>query len=299
MDCYRFILAATMLILGLMAQSGVGSAEESQNSDPSGVLDVVSLSDLEVTESSGLAVSWRRDGHFWTHNDSGGKPRLYAFDSGGQKSGHLDLDSVPSGDWEDMASFVDEGTPRLLVADCGDNLATRRSVKLYLLDEPDPIESGTCDRIQTLTIVYPDGPRDCEAVAVDCDRRQIVMIAKSVLPVCGVYVVALPSRVAGRTKKRVTATRVGTITMPMVTAMDIDPKTGDLWLTNYFQAFRFPRAQRDAPIGQQISVVPTTRELPRWRQIESIAIDRVGDLWITSEGTPAPLGRLPAMDDKP
>ena len=34
----------------------------------------------EVRESSGLAVSRAYPGVFWTHNDSGDRPRLYALD---------------------------------------------------------------------------------------------------------------------------------------------------------------------------------------------------------------------------
>ena len=40
-----------------------------------------------IRESSGLAASRLRPGVFWTHNDSGDKPRLYAFDTAGTHLG--------------------------------------------------------------------------------------------------------------------------------------------------------------------------------------------------------------------
>ena len=79
----------------------------------------------------------------------------------------------------------------------------------------------------------------------------------------------------------------------MVTAMDIDPDNGDIWVVSYFQAFQFRCADRDMPIARQIKQLPQPHDLPRWKQIESVAIDPEHDVWVTSEGSPTPLGRLP------
>ena len=40
-----------------------------------------------MIESSGLAASNRRPLHFWTHNDSGGRSIIYAFDAAGKLTG--------------------------------------------------------------------------------------------------------------------------------------------------------------------------------------------------------------------
>ena len=291
-----------------MAETWSASAEESSiksrdpnsgGSDPSGVVDVVALDESDLDESSGLAVSRRRHRHFWTHNDSGGAARLSAFNASGQKTGQVELNSTAASDWEDVASFTDGGVPRLLIADCGDNKAERSSIILYLLDEPDPTESVTRDADQTLSVVYPDGPRDCEAVAVDPHRRQILLIAKSALPAAGMYVVPLPAGDEKSAVMNVTAKRVGTLPLPMVTAMDIDQASGDVWVVSYFQAFQFRCAHRDIPFARQMLASPTPHELPRWKQIESVAVDEEHDIWVTSEGSPAPLGRLPQNHTQP
>ena len=117
-DRYR-VSIALLGFLCLMTGFACTSAEDPPAD--SLVTDVVRLSESSVTESSGLAASWRTVNHFWTHNDSGGQPRLFAFDSQGQATGKVELQGVKASHWEDMASYVDNGIPRLLVADCGDN----------------------------------------------------------------------------------------------------------------------------------------------------------------------------------
>ncbi len=47
--------------------------------------DLIKLKDDRITESSGLVSSQRKPGTFWTHNDSGNDPELYAFDCEGHK----------------------------------------------------------------------------------------------------------------------------------------------------------------------------------------------------------------------
>ena len=142
-------------------------------------------------------------------------------------------------------------------------------------------------------MTYPDGPHDCEAVAVDSRRRQIVLIAKTVMPLCGVYLVPLPERAEPPSDVDVTAQRACALPMPMVTAMDIDSISGDIWIVSYFQGFRFRCSERAMPVAVQLAGLPEPHEMPRWKQIESIAVDAAGDVWVTSEGSPTPLGRLP------
>lgn len=295
--CYRRFPLLLIPCIVLTAEMPCASAEDSaagapKIEDPSGVVDVVSLDESALTESSGLAISRRRQNHFWSHNDSGGEERLYAFDSRGRATGRARLMSAKLVDWEDMASFTEDGIARLLVADCGDNNAQRQFITLYLFDEPDPKESTVVDSTQTIVVTYPDGPRDCEAVAVDTHRAQIVLIAKTAWPVCRVYSIPLPGRLARPTHSSVTAKQLGTVPLPMATGMDIEQSSGDIWLVSYFQAFRFRSEDRDESIAGQLARLPQAYELPRWKQIESIAVDETGDAWLTSEGAPAPLGRL-------
>ena len=63
-------------------------------------------------------------------------------------------------------------------------------------------------------------------------------------------------------------------------------------MANYFQAFRFATSNRNISIAQQLAGLPDPIALPRWKQIEAIAVDANGHVWLTSEGSPAPLGQL-------
>jgi hypothetical protein len=201
---------------------------------------------------------------------------------------------VTTVDWEDMAGYLDQGVPRLLVADCGDNDGKRLTVSLYLFDEPDPTDKSTIGSRNTTTIrvTYPDGPRNCEAVAVDVARERIILVTKATLPYCGVYTVPLPRRERDGSHENVTATRIASLLLPMVTAMDIDPTNGDLWVVSYFQTFCYRCPERTMLLQRQFMALPQSYELPRWRQIEAVAIDVSHNLWVTSEGPGTPLGRL-------
>lgn len=280
----------------------VANPSSAATPDPeTGVKDVVKLDNPAVTESSGLACSWRSPGHFWTHNDSGGRARLYAFDRTGKATGRVDLSGIKAIDWEDMASYKDAGVPRLLVADCGDNDRRRGSISFYLLDEPDPNQATSIgpERMEVFTVKYPDGSHDCEAVAVDPARRQIVLVAKRFLPSVGVYTVPLPPRVEGKLSVRheAIAKRIATLPIPMVTAMDIDQSNGDAWVAGYFQVFHYQCPDRKTGLASQFQSQPQMINLPRWRQIEAFAIDDAQDRWLTSEGSPMPLGRLEVISN--
>jgi len=281
----------------LLLMEGCVSAEDPPTAsrrpfDRPGVVDVVYLGDPSLVESSGLAVSTRQKGHYWTHNDSGDKACLYAFDCDGKRTAKVTLTAIAANDWEDCCSFLHEGKSRLLIADCGDNNRGRADITLLLFDEPDPRQSAALKQVSSITVRYPDGPRDCEAVAVDPVRKQIVLLTKSFLPQAGVYVVPLPSRSKDGVDSTVTAEKVTSLTLPLVTAADIDQVTGDLWVTNYLQVFRFRATNRAMPLVQQLKQMPTAMDLPRWRQVEAVAVDGDQNVWVTSEGSPAPLGRL-------
>jgi len=81
--------------------------------------------------------------------------------------------------------------------------------------------------------------------------------------------------------------------IPMVTAMDINQHNGDIWVVGYFQGFCFRCQDRRGKFSEQLAKLPEPIELPRWRQIEAFAVDSSRKLWLTSEGSPTPMGRIP------
>ena len=77
------------------------------------------LENKQIKESSGLACSRLEAGLFWTHNDSGDIPRLFAFDREGKHRGTFHIEDAEALDWEDMASVVMDHRALLIIGRCG------------------------------------------------------------------------------------------------------------------------------------------------------------------------------------
>ncbi|TWT73266.1 hypothetical protein [Allorhodopirellula solitaria] len=276
------------------------------------VHDVVSLtSNTELAESSGLAFSTRDPHCIWTHNDSGHAATLFAFDSRtGLQTGECHLAGVNAIDWESLTS-AGLGRRELIVADSGDNDARREFITLYRFDEPDPHETTRLSPSDygQLHVRYPGGAIDCEAVWYDEVESSLILLGKGRLPFAGVYRISdqhwqqskaqaspMDRRESEVRPDVVTAKRIATLALPMATGADRDPATGDIWITSYFQAFCFRRGDYTS-LTTQLASIPTAVDMPRWRQIEALAVDADSQVWITSEGHPAKLGRLPMFSD--
>ena len=287
----RVILAGPILFL---ASSIAMAWEPRKKSIVEGQEPLLLLADT-LNESSGLAFSRTDANCVWTHNDSGGRARLMAFTHAGKPCGRVLLRGVKALDWEDMASYVDK-VPRLLVADVGDNDNRRKTVSLYLFDEPDPRTRVDVDSYIHLVVRFADGAQNCEAVAVDVKKQRILLLAKSPL-LATMHQVPLPSRSKQRAseEKVVTieaqAVPIQRVAIPLATGMELCAKTGDLWISNYLSAYRYPH-HRKLDLEARLKSVPQIIDLPKLRQIEAIAADDRGRVWVTSEGKPAKMQRL-------
>ena len=94
----------------------------------------------EIDESSGLAVSRKNPGIFWTHNDSGGKPILYGIHPEKGIVAKLILTGIDAIDWEDLElarCSTNTETDCLYVADIGDNMRVRDNLQIYVVYEPE------------------------------------------------------------------------------------------------------------------------------------------------------------------
>jgi hypothetical protein len=138
-------------------------------------------------EASGLAPSRRTDDLLWTHNDSGGEPVLFGLATDGSVRGAIHVEGVRNTDWEELASFELDGQAMLLIADTGNNFATRSICVLHVVPEPDPSQLAPGRFIvvkpsYSIHFVFEDGARDCEAVAVDPEERAIYLLSKRDVP---------------------------------------------------------------------------------------------------------------------
>ena len=143
--------------------------------------------DRNIGEASGVAVSLIHEDVVWVINDSENSASVYALNPKGEVMGTLTIQGVWNNDWEDLASFEYEGKPYILIADVGDNDARRDAYFLLFIEEPDIKKTSDSSSLSvkpswSMTYTYEDGPRDCEAVAVDIIHEKVFLLSKRDIP---------------------------------------------------------------------------------------------------------------------
>lgn len=274
-------------------------------------LQYVKLDCDELTESSGVAVSLRDPKFIWSHNDSGGQPRLYRFH--GQTGRLQDVFELPEAlnqDWEDICSFELDGKQFLAVGDIGDNLRRRKQIEICIVEEPGLAELRTTDAandklgkqprqlelITKLQIRYPERAFDCEALAFDPQTSRLLLVTKEALT-CRLMVVPLDlSSALARTDETAKdivypAQFLQSLPLSMITGADIDPTTNRLVLCNYGGAY-LVQPNKDTPGRWDAGSLQRLESIPKRRQGEAIAFAGPEHLVLTSEGSPTPLWTL-------
>ncbi len=136
------------------------------------------VTDPELTELSGLAAL---DSGWWAHNDSGDTARVFRLAEDGTTEAVVTLEGVEATDWED-SSGAGPSAGELFIGDIGDNAAVRPEVLVHHITIPDPPPTGAVTipaaDVQTITLHYPNGPRDAETLLVDPVSRDMVIVHK-------------------------------------------------------------------------------------------------------------------------
>lgn len=185
-------VAAGSVLVGSVGGTFPASGEAGKTGVVQGPL--FKLQRRDVRESSGVATSRLRPGIYWTHNDSGDGPNLFAFDDHGADLGKFTLTGAEAFDWEDISSAKIGGVAYLFVADVGDNALVRKSVKVYRVPEPTARPGAhSVRKFDTFELTYPDGASNCETILV-WPNGDIQLVTKSADGVCGVYHVASPKK---------------------------------------------------------------------------------------------------------
>lgn len=299
-----FLLMLLLLLAHASANPALAprSASNGPAELPEGARLSALLTDVRLAEISGLAVSRRHPGIVWVHNDSGASSALFAVDAHGRVRARLDL-PVPNVDWEDLASFERDGRAFLLVADTGDNGGLRRELALHLVEEPEALEDGRTEAVRTIRFRWPDGPRDCEAVAVDAGEGAVYLVSKKRVPPELFRLPLFPDDAEAVQVAEPLGTLAG-ILQPsaeerenspvygkyrgQITAADIRTD-GDLFaVMSYRYLYLWPRHAEGW--AQALRQPPRRLDLPWMAQAEGMGFDAQDDaLWISSERLPAPL----------
>jgi hypothetical protein len=170
----RFILA------GLLAAALTGPAAGAAATP------VATLRDPAVAESSGIVASRANRGVYWTHNDSGDGPVLYAFGPSGKSYGRWTVPGAAAVDWEDIAiGPAPGGRWYLYAADIGDNSRRRPEVVVYRVEEPRVSAPPACARAcrtapaTAFHLRYPDGPHNAETLMVHPVTGDLYIVSKA------------------------------------------------------------------------------------------------------------------------
>jgi hypothetical protein len=273
------LAAAPVRLLSPAAASADGTAR--------GDTVAFTIKDPRITESSGLAASALHRGVVYTHNDSGGVPKIYALGPGGQVVAVLTLAGAGARDWEAMAIGRDgRGRPAIFVADIGDNLGGAWPyVTVYRIPEPARLRSGTLQAVR-FRMKYEDGPRNAETMMINPRTNRLYIASK----LFGGKVYEAPARL--RTGGLNVLRKVGDAP-PIATDGAFAPDGRTCVIRTYFGA-RLYSVGADGRPGETIKSV----DLPRQVQGESVTYTPDGrSLLVGSEGTNQPVYRVPLPDE--
>jgi len=283
------------LLATLLAVAGC-SAPRAPFAQLSGVILDTRLSDL-----SGLAASRVHPDVVWLLNDGGNPPDLYAVGNRGGVQATFRIAGVANTDWEDLAAFELHRRHYLLIADTGDNGGLRRTLQLHVVEEPRLLADGVLHPAWSIAFRWPDGPRDCEAVAVDAARGEILLVSKRrrppevfVLPLQptqpGLQVARRIGSLAGvpSSQSRANAYQADRV-RDQVTAADLSPDGRTLAVLTYREVLLYPRRGGQS-WTQALAGRPRVHPLTWLPQAEALGWSADGgSLYATGEHSPAPL----------
>jgi hypothetical protein len=170
------LACATLIAAAAAAAAGPENAPATRPAAAAGLKFHAGRLPKSIGESSGLVASRRHAGVFWTLNDSGNPPALFAIERDGTLIREYPVASK-NVDWEDLA-IDDDG--HLYIADTGNNDRRRTEVRILQVDEPDPHAplQGDTPKLRVRAnwrLKYPEGkPFDCEAVFVLAGRAYLL-----------------------------------------------------------------------------------------------------------------------------
>ena len=271
---------------------------------------VAKLSDTRINESSGLAIGRRNPGLFWTLNDSGGGPFVFAVDDKGSTRARFEIAGAANFDWEDIASGPDaDGRPTLFLGDIGDNFFIRAEVQVYQLEEPAidpaaaPMSENKVTSIKTLRASYPDGQHNAESLLCHPQTGRLFIITKTNDGQCGVY--AFPATLQADTcmmLESVAQFQLQPVNRPgkrpidncMATGACFSPDATRIVVSTYCSLYQWTlgpaQTLAEAFAQKPLRIVP-----PLLPQNEAVCYSADGkNLFITSERLPTPLWRIEA-----
>lgn len=323
------VLRALTLLLAALALAAAGhvqaqapkqtaqseeAAPATGGSSPEFVVSKVLLADKRINESSGLARSQRRSDVFWTHNDSGGEPCVFAINTQGETLAKVRVRNAANFDWEDMASGLDDqGQPCLYIGDIGDNFRIRPTLQIYCLPEPELTEPPATGQATVATheilsqepqvwhLSYPDGRHNAESLFVHPQTRALYILTKEPKGHSALYELAKPPATGQAAKLQKVAelnfparARLGKVPERAceATAADLSADGRRFAVATYSYIHEW-KLQPDKTLAENLQAPETLLTPPLTKGMEALCYGADSrTLWLTSEALPTPLYRL-------
>jgi len=303
-----FLVQLALILTALSACCGQSAVAWPEKPVPSTSKQVAILEDKRLNESSGLALSVRDPSIFWTLNDSGGEPCVFAIDRSGKTRAKVRVRDAANFDWEDIASGKDEqGAPTLFIGDIGDNLFIRASIQVYQIPEPEisaagqPVAETETAAPQIWRANYPDGKKNAESLLVHPQTRRLYILTKSDDGRCALY--AFPQTL--QPKVSMVLEKVADLTFPkliragkrphdncMTTSASFAPDGSRMVVSTYSSLYEW-LLPKEKTLAEALKEAPVRIEPELLRQMEGVCYDSDSrTLWITSEHLPTPLVRI-------
>jgi hypothetical protein len=263
---------------------------------------LATIKDKSISESSGLVASRTTPGAYWTHNDSGDGPFIYAFDTRGDSFGTFRVSGAQARDWEDIAAGPGPQPNRsyLYIGDIGDNDALRPEVIVYRVAEPvlspatrklTKSRPGSTEPSEAIRLRYPDGRHDAEALLVHPRTGNIYIVTKVLIANPAVYEAVAPFS-AGQsiTMRKVGEPRVPSLFGGAITGGNISPDGKRVALCDYFSGYELVLPAGTSSFDDIWKQKMSSFDLGKRKQGESITYRLDGKaLLATSEGKQSPL----------
>ncbi len=241
------------------------------------------ITNADLVEASGLAVSRTTNDVLWAHNDSRDGPNLYAFRRDGTDLGRFAVPGAYAFDWEDMAAGPDaDGNGNYLyVGDIGDNFDIRDGViALHRVEDLDPqTMTGQFPRSDPLAFEYPDGTYNAEAFFIDPVDPAVYLVTKA-KGEARVYRGSLKVDGERSLLELVAILPLGA----EVSGADMSQDGAVIAFRGYQTVWMWLREPGQS-VADALASEPCKGPSPDERQGEAIAFDATYSYWTLSEGT--------------
>lgn len=233
---------------------------------------------------------------YWTHNDGGGRPVLYRFNSSGLLLDTLIISNVKNIDWEDLAR---DDSGNIYIGDFGNNFNDRTNLRIIKLNHDSILYSSGKTSAEIISFKYPDQAAlppsnsnlnfDCEAFIHSGDS--LYLFTKNIST----------SKNSGYTKQYRIPDTGGSFTADLVdsfylnepvTSADILGQDTSLVLLTYFSVFLFHGFRSN----DFFSVAPKQFQFRSLTQKEAVLFKDSSHLLITDEKVFGTGGKLYLID---